>query len=90
VDAVLAQFGRGRTAAAGKYRRYMGEPAEAPYEQSETPEIHRRTTDPTTRAGIQGADFSASPENVTVVRNPFLMKRIPPTPSIETAERAGP
>jgi REP element-mobilizing transposase RayT len=35
VDAVLAQFGRGRAAAARKYRRYMGEPAEAPYEQVE-------------------------------------------------------
>jgi putative transposase len=36
LDGVLGQFGRGRVAAARKYRRFMGEPAESPYEQVET------------------------------------------------------
>jgi putative transposase len=36
MDGVLAQFGRGRAAAARKYRRFMGEPSESPYEQVET------------------------------------------------------
>lgn len=36
LDGMLAQFGRGRAAAARRYRRFMGEPAESPYEQVET------------------------------------------------------
>ncbi len=36
LDEVLAQFGRGRVAAARKYRRFMGEPVELSYEQVET------------------------------------------------------
>jgi REP element-mobilizing transposase RayT len=36
LDAVLVQFGRGRVTAARKYRRFMGEPTESPYEQVET------------------------------------------------------
>ena len=36
LDEALAQFGRGREAAARKYKRFMGEPAESPYELVET------------------------------------------------------
>ncbi len=38
LDGVLAQFGRGRRAAANKYRKFMGEPDDSPYEQVETHE----------------------------------------------------
>lgn len=38
LDAVLAQFGRGRRTAAGKYRKFMGQIESQPYEEVETHE----------------------------------------------------